>query len=175
MIKKAVVLSTAAIVLAATSAFATVIFDPASGTGWVGKGDVQMAYGWNNKTMQANHTAITFEYDATTHYEWVCEWTTNEGKKGEKTHSQARTTTVGVAGQVGNRDRMTGQWTGWFLTGYTSSAAGSSEDFEPTCPGNDEGDGGSGEKTVVEGSLVATPMGQGLYVAFSGVRGPQLQ
>src|SRR4051794_13995537 len=31
-----------------------------TGKGFVGKGEVQSAFGWNNATMQTNHTSITF-------------------------------------------------------------------------------------------------------------------
>jgi hypothetical protein len=170
--KKSLILAAAGIALAATTAFAIVSFDPATGTGWVGKGDVQTAFGWNNAAMQQRHTQITFEYDATTQYSWVCEWTTNEGKKGEQTHTQNLTRTVGVAGVIGNSDRRTGQWTGWFLTGFASGGAGSDGDFVPFCPGNPEGNGGSGEKVVVDGSLTETPLGAGLYAVYNGDRRP---
>lgn len=48
----------------AAVAYADVTFDPATGTGFVGKGDVQSAFGWNNKQLQNNATAgyVRFAY-----------------------------------------------------------------------------------------------------------------
>lgn len=43
------------------TAAATVSWD-ARGTGFVGKGDVQSAFGWNNAQFQANASGITFTY-----------------------------------------------------------------------------------------------------------------
>src|SRR5918996_4693526 len=44
----------AAFAIGMTAAFALVTFDPSTGTGFVGKGDVQTAFGWNNKQLQNN-------------------------------------------------------------------------------------------------------------------------
>lgn len=38
------------------SALATVTFDPGTGTGFVGKGDVQNAFGWNNAQLLVTST-----------------------------------------------------------------------------------------------------------------------
>lgn len=45
------------------SALAAVTFDASTGTGFVGKGDVQLAFGWNNKQLQANAAGVTFPGD----------------------------------------------------------------------------------------------------------------
>jgi hypothetical protein len=37
----------------AGAAFAAITFNPDDGTGFVGKGDVQEAFGWNNHALQA--------------------------------------------------------------------------------------------------------------------------
>lgn len=163
MMKKSAVLTAAGLALVTATAFAAVTFDPNTGLGWVGKGDVQTVFGLNNSRMQAVHQGVTFEYDETTTYEWVCEWTTGEGTRGEKTHTKAHTRTTGLQGVVGSDSRKTGQWTGWHLIGFTSGGSGEG-DFQPTCDGNPEGGGKSGEKVVVEGSVIATPNGGGLYV-----------
>ena len=49
--------------LAATAVFATVTFDPSTGTGFVGKGDVQLAFGWNNATLQQNAGSLRYSYN----------------------------------------------------------------------------------------------------------------
>jgi hypothetical protein len=162
-----------AVGLLTAATYMSVSFNVTTGAGWVGKGDVQMAYGWANKAMQQNHTAVTFEYEQSTNYSWVCEWTTGEGTRGEQTHTKDMSETFSVGGVIGNTDRKTGQWTGWFLNGYTSGGPGNSgEGFTPDCNGNSTGNGASGEKTVVEGSLTSTVTGGGLYANFNGDRRP---
>lgn len=42
----------------ATVAIAAVTFDPVTGTGFVGKGDVQTAFGWNNQQLQQNADGV---------------------------------------------------------------------------------------------------------------------
>ena len=148
--------------LSAPAALSKAVIINADGTGWVGKGDVQTAFAWNNKVMQDRHTQVSFQYDNSVTYTFACEWTTGEGTRGEKQHVQTKTVTTGVQAAVGSLDRKTGQWTGWFLSGIPSGGAVA----EPDCSGNEAGDGFSGEKTVVEGSLVILSQGGGLYAVF---------
>lgn len=42
------------------TAAAAVTYDPATGHGFVGKGEVQIAYGWNNSALQKNAKDVTF-------------------------------------------------------------------------------------------------------------------
>jgi hypothetical protein len=49
----------ASLALAGTAS-AAVTFNSSTGTGFVGKGDVQIAYGWNNTSLQKNATGVTF-------------------------------------------------------------------------------------------------------------------
>ena len=58
---------TAATLLLAPAASAAVTFSETNGTGFVGKGDVQVAFSWNNKQLQANATGVSFSFtqDAT--------------------------------------------------------------------------------------------------------------
>lgn len=51
------------LVVAVSVALAIVTFDPSTGAGFVGKGDVQLAFGWNNATLQQNANAIGFSYN----------------------------------------------------------------------------------------------------------------
>src|SRR5262245_5475316 len=44
----------------ATAASASVSVNPTSGVGFVGKGDVQSAFGWKNADLQANASAVKF-------------------------------------------------------------------------------------------------------------------
>jgi hypothetical protein len=58
---------TAATLLLAPAASAAVNFNETTGTGFVGKGDVQVAFGWNNKQLQTNAGTVKFSFtqDAT--------------------------------------------------------------------------------------------------------------
>ena len=58
---------TAATLLLAPAASAAVTINETNGTGFVGKGDVQVAFGWNNKQLQTNATGVSFSFtqDAT--------------------------------------------------------------------------------------------------------------
>jgi hypothetical protein len=58
--------------IATFAANAEVTFDSASGAGFVGKGDVQQAFGWSNKQLQDNAAALTFTYSVVGSYTVVC-------------------------------------------------------------------------------------------------------
>jgi hypothetical protein len=61
MIRKSVIgFALAALIAASAPLMAAVTFDPATGTGFVGKGDVQSAFGWNNAGLQQNAAGVTF-------------------------------------------------------------------------------------------------------------------
>jgi hypothetical protein len=66
-------------------------FDPSTGTGFVGKGEVQSAFNWNDKDLQTNANGVTFEFVATTTYTALCTWET-----GKKTHIKEVTDTIGI-------------------------------------------------------------------------------
>lgn len=56
----------------AGSALATVGFDPANGTGYVAKADVQAAFGWKEQTFQANARKLSFHSERLTSWTWEC-------------------------------------------------------------------------------------------------------
>jgi hypothetical protein len=133
-----------------TAAHATVTFDPATGKGFVGKGDVQLVFGWNNAQLQKKATtsgAIVFTYSESTIYSATCEWTTGEGTRGEKVHSITRTKFFGVLGSVAYDARQRSQVTGFNLNGWTSYEAvqGTVPIVGESCPG----EGTNGVWTVV--------------------------
>jgi opacity protein-like surface antigen len=98
--------------LAATAAFAAVTFDPATGEGFVGKGDVQTALGFNNKQLQDNVNNIQFRTLKVTETTWTC-----DRDAGPQTQERERTTTTqGVVDMVA---RERNQITGFNLTGYS--------------------------------------------------------
>jgi hypothetical protein len=131
---------------AAAMAFAAVAFDPATGVGKVGKGDLQTAWGWNDAKLQASAEAIRFYYvgaSAVTVYEAVCTWVTGEGTPGEKTHHVEHTQQAAsllhseVVRETKTNKR--GKVTGFNLMGFALSATQSGGEIpvvgEP-CPGN---------------------------------------
>lgn len=66
----------AALAFGATAASAAVSVDPATGNGFIGKGDVQLAYGWNNATLQNNAAGVDFQQVTTTVVDATCEFYT---------------------------------------------------------------------------------------------------
>jgi hypothetical protein len=111
-------LGIAAAAVITVAAYAAVTFDPATGTGFVGKGDVQTAFGWNNPQLQANAGGVAFQYYATSTATWTCRWVTGEGTNGEQTHNLDRTTIQGVSGVVSYDARARNQINGFILTGW---------------------------------------------------------
>jgi hypothetical protein len=125
---------------------------------FVGKGDVQTLFGWNNHTMQANHEAVTFEYVAEVGYEFDCEWWT--GPSHNRTHHQnTQAVSMSVTSDVVSDNRKTGQYTGWYLTPINLDEPVVSQ---PDCSGYGAG------KTFVEGTLEVGDIVGGLYAVFEG-------
>ncbi len=78
--------------------FASVTFDPTTGAGFVGKGDVQTAFGWNNQALQANAADVTFSYNAVDTYSATCSWITGVGlPASRRTTSTFRGTLLSTA------------------------------------------------------------------------------
>lgn len=153
-----------ALVLASTSALADVDFDPATGTGFVGKGDVQLAFDWNDAGLQSNATGVTFTYGYTAVYQAVCTFTTGEGTRGEKTHNVPHSEEMNVSSAVNVSLRKNPQQkvTGFNLTGFGEvfSESGEVPVVGGPCPGN-PGHGG------VWTSVQLLPGGEGgLYANY---------
>lgn len=132
-----------ALMAAAGIASATVTFNPETGTGFAGKGDIQLAFGWNNAQLQARAAGVTFTFVAAEIYTAICTWTTGEGTRGERTHNVGHSATVGVAGTVAYDARVRNQITGFNLTGYSGAplSSGSVPVVGAACPGNPGTDG----------------------------------
>jgi hypothetical protein len=107
--------------LAANTATAAVTFDAATGTGFVGKGDVQVPFGWSDATLQSNAAAVTFRYDRVDTHTVTCEWVTG-GVKNRKTHTvdQVRSSTVASAISRVTRTNPNSKVTGFNLTGIAA-------------------------------------------------------
>lgn len=155
----------AGMLLAAAGSASAYTLD-ASGVGWVGKGEVQSAYGWNNKAMQDNVGGVTFVYDSVSTYEVVCEFDTPSGNH----HTITNTKTTGVLATLGSDARTNssgkqGPMTGWYLTGFgTGTWSGQAVPAVGAgCPGN------SGLGAVT--SVTQTGAGEGgLYAVWNGQR-----
>jgi hypothetical protein len=80
------------------------------GTGFVGKGDVQTVYGWNNQSLQANAGNVDFRVSSASEVSWICT------KDNGNTQERARTTTT--EGLVTTVARERNQITGFNLTGF---------------------------------------------------------
>jgi hypothetical protein len=158
----ALVLSTAAPALAA------VTFDSATGTGFVGKGDVQLAFAWKNSTLQTNAKDVSFSYEAVDAYEAVCTFITGDGTRGEKVHNVDHKTKSGVKAALSGDPRQTkgqNQFTGFNLSGFDGEpqTVGGEVPVEGgPCPGNAGHDGTWTSVTWVSGT-------GGLYATFGSV------
>ncbi len=159
----AIALALAAMLVASAAAIAAVTFDPATGTGFVGKGDVQTAFGWNNKEMQQNQLGVTFEYIVEESVEQNCEENLGKGQgfavKGERTKTQA------VNSTLSDFDRKNKQYVGWNLTGLgtvteenTGWVGPNGETTGNACP---EGSNPRGEVRVLSSV-------EALYATFNG-------
>lgn len=136
-------LACACAVFASSVAMAEVTFDPATGTGFVGKGDVQSVFGWNNAMLQANAGALTFTYVALDSYTAVCTFTTGTGTRGQRTHNVTHRTSTGVSNLIDSSPRTRMQVTGFRLNGIASSSVtqGAVPVVGGACPGNQGHDG----------------------------------
>lgn len=161
--------------LAAVSlaALATVTFDTATGWGFVGKGDVQTLYGWNNQKAQQYSTQVSFSYNTVETYDAECTWETVTGKGKIIYHLVPVTRTNSVNASVASDPRKTGQWTGWNLKGWNGTpviTGGSVPQLGDPCPG--VGWESSGNETGEPGTITLvtqTSSSGGLYVTFGGV------
>ena len=101
------------------------------GTGFVGKGDVQLALGLSNAQLQSGTFNFTSESTVVTEVSWVC---TNE--KNEQAQERARTTTTEITGVVSSTSRVKNQITGFNLSGYSSSTSTSTTEGNAlnSCP-----------------------------------------
>lgn len=107
----------AALLLASPLA-AGVTFDPTTGTGFVGKGDVQSAFGWNNAQLQANAAGIGFVYDETVTYNAVCGWGTAESGGVPTRFTRFRNRRAVVISSLSYSPRIHQQIDGFFLQGF---------------------------------------------------------
>jgi hypothetical protein len=144
----------AVLVLAASAVSAAVTFDAETGTGFVGKGDVQLVYGWNNKALQDNADDVQFRASSeeVTEVSWICTNSNNQN-----TQERERTTTTTIAGVVTSVARERNQITGFILNGYVGTPTTLS-----TTEGNQLNSCPSGPWTLT------TPAGDPEFVSSTG-------
>jgi hypothetical protein len=121
-------LALAAMLVAAGTVFAAVNFDSNTGTGFAGKGDVQLAFSWNNSQLQKNAKDVTFSYNSTDTYDVTIEFDTgnpdNPRSINHHTVTQDKSTTVDSS--VAYDPRVKNQITGFNLKGFgTTTTSGS--------------------------------------------------
>jgi hypothetical protein len=117
--KKSLLAVVSAVGLAmAGSAFSAANIDD-EGVGFVGKGDVQVIYGWNNQALQANAETVEFRVNSevVTEVSWICTNSNNEN-----TQERERTTTTTTQGVLDSVARLKNQITGFNLNGFVGSA-----------------------------------------------------
>jgi opacity protein-like surface antigen len=163
--KKFITAAVIATLAISSPASAAVSFDAATGTGFVGKGDVQLAFGWNNKQLQTNAAQVTFHYESQSEYNVTCEWTT-EGRKETTTHTRSKKKKNSVFASITYASRTNKQQdiTGFNLNGHgaVSETGDSVPNVGDACPGF----GGTGaEVTAVD--LISEEPGS-LYVNYGG-------
>jgi opacity protein-like surface antigen len=139
---KFMVAASMAAVLAAP-ALAAVIFDPSTGTGFVGKGDVQLAFGWNNKQLQDNADGVVFTYSATTTTGYDCEFYTGPTQnrtRHEVSHNKTQSISSSVSKLLrANSKGKDGEVTGFILSGFGATpviTGGAVPAIGDACPGN---------------------------------------
>jgi opacity protein-like surface antigen len=157
--KKTLILAAAALATISTAAIAAVTFDADTGTGFVGKGDVQMALNMNNRQLQDSADTLEFTYNATTVVEttWDCVNSNNQNIQ-----ERSRTTTSSTVGVVDVVARERNQITGFNLKGFDGTPTATSETEGPkleSCP--------NANSSFVLGSTTTSgpiPLEGGLYV-----------
>lgn len=134
--RKAIIAAIAASMLLLTSfaASAAITFDAETGTGFVGKGDVQYTFGWNNKQLQDNAASVQVRVNLkeTSEVSWECTNANND-----KVQERERTTTTTTTGLVTTVGRLKNQITGFNLNGYGVGYSNTTETDGPplnSCP-----------------------------------------
>lgn len=151
----------------AAPAMASVSFDPATGTGFVGKGDVQTIFSWSNKNLQDNASTVDFRVNSVTETSWTCTKVVVQGNDQVREIVQQRSTetsTMGLITSVAreNSKGKDGAVTGFYLTGYEGSPLLATDGPAPgSCPADPSG-------FVYDDNAVTTVSGGGLQVTRDG-------
>lgn len=164
--------------LISSPAGAAVTFDPETGKGFVGKGDVQVPFGWNDATLQKNAPGVTFVHSSTTdtEYDVTCEWET--GNKKKVRHIQTKTADVAskVSYDVSSKSRTNpnGKVNGFNLLGKGAELVtntGTVPVVGGSCPetGNADGTDSAVDKKITEVELMSSTIDEKLTANHGGV------
>lgn len=128
-----------------TSINAAVTYD-SDGIGFVGKGDIQTVFDWNNSQLQENAAKLHFRFISAGTASWVCEWWTGP-ENNRKYHAVEASVSTSVDAQaaIDPRKNSKGMITGFSLNGLIPGADTSNE--IGYCGGQGAG------KTLVEDSI----------------------
>ena len=149
----------AALVLsAAAPAMAVAVYDAETGIGTVGKGDVQVPFGWNNATLQNNAAAVTFTYVEAIEYDVTCkqqievtEINPANGKEQKKKVNVFNTSDASAAvvydTTKATKNNPNGSVTGFKITSTTLASSGAAPVEGSACSMDD---GTSGKISAVE-------------------------
>jgi hypothetical protein len=113
------IVALAAIALFATAAVAgaTITVNP-DGSGFVGKGDVQSALGYNNKQMQDAIEAKGFKWTQAMKFHYTWSWSTSDSTDVHQVvYGATYTRAMAAAEARNNSNGKDGSLTGWNLTG----------------------------------------------------------
>jgi hypothetical protein len=117
MKRKIITAALAAAMLLGSAGAAAASYD---GPTFIGKGDVQNTFDWNNKALQDGHDDVRFRIATVsgTQVTWECTNTNNENTQG-----RSRTTTTTTSGLVSStaRDDRGKQITGFNVSGYSGT------------------------------------------------------
>jgi hypothetical protein len=164
--RKMMIAAAAALVTVSTAALATVDVDDL-GNGFVGKGDVQLKYGWNDQALQTKAAGVSFFVNVDEEYKYDCTFTVEVGGKVKTQEPQTtrRGKTVKVNSGVAYDARINAKSkiTGFNLNGFGEdiSATGTVPVDGGSCPGGPLGDG------VISNVELNDTTG-GLFVSYDG-------
>lgn len=149
---------------AAIGISADVSFDPTTGIGWVGKGDVQTVFGMNNKALQNQAENVEFRYNASTETTWTCTKPHPAGHDDIVQHRNNSTSIEGVVDSIAreNSKGKDGPVTGFHLLGFNGGSTIDNDGPEiGSCPAQQSG-------FVYDNNAVTTTLGGGLQVSING-------
>ena len=158
--RKLTLAAIAALATVSTAALAAVNVD-SGGNGFVGKGDVQLAFGWNNKAAQTNAESVVFAYVEREEYEVYCQQTVGPAKN-PRTFYNSFDRKRKITSVVQYDARLKNQYTGYLLQGFSETTATGAP---LACPTGWEIDDDYGADNYIQ--LVSTNGGE-LTVTFNG-------
>jgi hypothetical protein len=163
MNKKSIIgIAAVAAIVASASVMAVVTVNP-DGTGFIGKGDVQLVYGWNNKDLQNKAGSVEFRVNSVSESTWTCTKVNELGNGNVNEIVQQRaqsTSTQGLLDEVA-REKSRGKdgpVTGFNLLGFVGGVTETTDGPAlESCPATQSG-------FVYDGNLETTSVGGGVEV-----------